>query len=102
MRHLNGHTCPFCKGKNLLRYGVPAHDAASQTQQPCFDLITLMDVIEHVEKPDPLIVEAAARLAPSGVLVAETGNYQSAGRVQSQGAWWNDQVDHRWCLTPLN
>lgn len=65
-----------------------------------FDVVTLWDVVEHVEKPDQLIAEAATRLAPGGSIVIETGNYQSAGRVQSQGTWWNYQVDHRWYLAP--
>lgn len=73
---------------------------ANLREHEVFDLITLWDVIEHVEKPGQLITEAATRLTPGGVLVVETGNYQSAGRVQSRGAWWNYQIDHRWYLAP--
>lgn len=65
-----------------------------------FDVITLWDVIEHVEKPDQLIAQAAARLAPGGILIVETGNYQCAGRINSQGTWWNFQLDHRWYFAP--
>lgn len=65
-----------------------------------FDVITLWDVVEHVEKPDQLVAEAATRLAPGGSMVVETGNYQSAGRLQSRGAWWNYQIDHRWYFAP--
>lgn len=65
-----------------------------------FDVVTLWDVVEHVEKPSQIIAEAAMRVAPGGCLVVETGNYQSAGRVQSQGKWWNYQIDHRWYLAP--
>jgi len=69
-------------------------------EQQFFDLITLMDVIEHVEKPNQLVAEAATRLAPGCMLVVETGNYQSAGRVHSRGTWWNYQIDHRWYFAP--
>ena len=65
-----------------------------------FDVITLWDVVEHIEKPDQLIADAAARLAPGGILVVETGNYQSAGRLQSKSKWWNFQLDHRWYFAP--
>lgn len=65
-----------------------------------FDLITLWDVVEHVEKPDQLISDAVARLAPGGMLIVETGNYQCAGRIQSDRRWWNYQMDHRWYFAP--
>jgi SAM-dependent methyltransferase len=65
-----------------------------------FDLITLWDVVEHVEKPDQLIADAVSRLAPGGMLVVETGNYQCAGRIQSDRKWWNFQMDHRWYFAP--
>lgn len=73
---------------------------ADLNQYDFFDVVTLWDVVEHVEKPAQLIAEAATRVAPGGSMVVETGNYQSAGRVQSQGTWWNYQVDHRWYLAP--
>ena len=65
-----------------------------------FDIITLWDVVEHVELPQQLIALAASRLAPGGRLVVETGNYQSAARVMNQHSWWNFQIDHRWYLAP--
>lgn len=65
-----------------------------------FDLITLWDVVEHVERPDQMIFDAVARLAPGGVLIVETGNYQCAARIQSDRKWWNYQLDHRWYLAP--
>ncbi len=71
---------------------LPEHEA--------FDAITLWDVVEHVEKPAQLIAQATTRLAPGGMLVVETGNYQSAGRIQSHGTWWNYQIDHRWYFAP--
>jgi len=65
-----------------------------------FDVITIWDVIEHVERPLSLVVDAASWLAPGGLLIIETGNYQSAGRVMSGVEWWNFQADHRWYLAP--
>ena len=73
---------------------------ADLPEHEVFDVITLLDVVEHVEKPEQLIAQAATRLAPGGILVVETGNYQSAGRVLSHGTWWNYQIDHRWYFAP--
>ncbi len=65
-----------------------------------YDVITLWDVVEHVENPLALIVEATHWLAPNGLVVIETGNYQSVGRITAGGKWWNYQLDHRWYLAP--
>ena len=82
------------------RLSLQRHSISELPSHQLFDLITLWDVVEHVERPDQLISEAAARMAPGGILVVETGNYQSAGRVNSEDTWWNYQLDHRWYLAP--
>ncbi|MBI3350043.1 MAG: class I SAM-dependent methyltransferase [Burkholderiales bacterium] len=66
----------------------------------CFDLITLWDVVEHLDHPMGLLGAVTARLRPGGLLVMETGNYQSAGRIESGDTWWNYQLDHRWYFAP--
>lgn len=65
-----------------------------------YDVITLWDVLEHVENPLNLIVEARKWLAPNGLMVIETGNFQSSGRITGSEDWWNYQLDHRWYLSP--
>ena len=65
-----------------------------------FDVVTLWDVVEHVANPTEVIAAAVSRLAPGGLLAVETGNWQSAGRIESGGNWWNCQLDHRWYLGP--
>ncbi|MDO8449168.1 MAG: class I SAM-dependent methyltransferase [Rhodoferax sp.] len=82
------------------RLSLQCDSIANLPPDQIFDLVTLWDVVEHVEKPDQLINEAAARLAPGGILVVETGNYQCAGRIHSKGTWWNYQIDHRWYFAP--
>jgi len=65
-----------------------------------FDVITMWDVVEHLDDPMDLMHEARKRLRPGGLLVVETGNYQSAERSQAGLAWWGYQSDHRWYFTP--
>lgn len=65
-----------------------------------FDVVTLWDVIEHVENPSALVMAARARLKTGGWLVIETGNYASADRVESGNDWWCWQKDHRWYFNP--
>ena len=73
---------------------------ADVPQNELYDVVTLWDVVEHVEQPHKLISDAAAHVAPGGMLIVETGNYQSAGRISSGDEWWNYQMDHRWYLAP--
>jgi 2-polyprenyl-3-methyl-5-hydroxy-6-metoxy-1,4-benzoquinol methylase len=65
-----------------------------------FDVITAWDVIEHVEDGLEFIQNAARHLAPGGCLILETGNYQSAGRIDAGSDWWAYDPDHRWYYTP--
>lgn len=67
-----------------------------------FDAVTTFDVIEHVEDPEALIQACLARLKPAGILVVETGNYESADRVAAGERWWCYQADHRWYFSPAN
>lgn len=65
-----------------------------------FDLITMWDVIEHVEDPLDLVAKARNRLRVGGYLIIETGNYQSAQRIETGTRWWAYQLDHRWYFSP--
>lgn len=94
---LRAHTTQhYASGTLTLR----SENLVDLPSEAVFDVITLWDVVEHIERPDQLIADAAVRLAPGGILVVETGNYQSAGRLQSKGKWWNFQLDHRWYFAP--
>jgi SAM-dependent methyltransferase len=65
-----------------------------------FDVVTLWDVIEHVEDPAKVIADAAGLLEENGWLVIETGNYKSAARVMGGTEHWIYQLDHRWYFSP--
>jgi 2-polyprenyl-3-methyl-5-hydroxy-6-metoxy-1,4-benzoquinol methylase len=71
-------------GEQRVICGTLADSAMNAT----YDVVTLWDVIEHVDDPLGLILSAAAHLKSGGWLVVETGNYQSAERLIAGNRWW--------------
>lgn len=65
-----------------------------------FDVITLWDVIEHLDDPMLAINAITRRLKRGGWLVIETGNYKSVDRVLGASEHWIYQLDHRWYFAP--
>lgn len=65
-----------------------------------FDAVTMWDVVEHVDDPLHLIRSAKSHLKKGGLLFIETGNYQSADRIEGGENWWCYQHDHRWYFSP--
>ncbi|MEQ8661905.1 MAG: class I SAM-dependent methyltransferase [Gammaproteobacteria bacterium] len=65
-----------------------------------FDVVTLFDVIEHLERPADVLTAAWAHVRPGGMLVIETGNYQSGERIAAGDGWWAYAFDHRWYFSP--
>ena len=65
-----------------------------------YNIITLWDVIEHVDEPTQLIKKAGDFLKEGGWLVIETGNYNSTQRIQAGLKHWIFQLDHRWYFSP--
>jgi len=85
---------------NTARNGSPSYELGRLRTPQAFDVVTLWDVIEHVEDPAELLVRVRERLRPDGFVVIETGNYLSAGRIEMGAQWWCNQVDHRWYFSP--
>ena len=65
-----------------------------------FDAITMWDVIEHLDDPAEVLSTAASFLKDSGILIVETGNYQSVDRIASGPNWWAYMAEHRWYFAP--
>jgi 2-polyprenyl-3-methyl-5-hydroxy-6-metoxy-1,4-benzoquinol methylase len=83
-------------GERRVVCGLLADLASDAT----YEVVTLWDVIEHVEDPLGLLFSATAHLKPGGWLVVETGNYQSAERLLSGESWWAYHPEHRWYFAP--
>jgi len=65
-----------------------------------FDVITLIDVIEHVPDPTALLAAVRARLAPGGVLAAILPNAASATRRLFGRRWQHYTPEHLFYWTP--
>lgn len=66
--------------------GVPILDAGElDAMKGTFDVVTLIEVIEHVVDPLPFLRDVANLLRPGGLLFATTGN--AAPHVQTFTSW---------------
>ncbi len=59
-----------------------------------FDLVFLIDVLEHVANPVDLLRECARRLAPAGVLVLVTPDAGSVAARLLRHRWWHFRLAH--------
>jgi SAM-dependent methyltransferase len=59
-----------------------------------FDVITLIDVIEHVPDPVGLLTDVAAHLAPGGVALVATPDVGSLAARVLGWRWWHFRIAH--------
>jgi SAM-dependent methyltransferase len=76
--------------------GLPVHEGVlphPDVHGP-FDIVTLIDVIEHTSDPLNLLRQASAMLAPSGVVVLVTPDVKSVAARLLGWQWWHFRVAH--------
>lgn len=76
------------------------HGTLADLPRLTFDVVTMLDVIEHLEQPDAMLEQAFEFVKPGGFLIVETGNYQCAARIAGGPKWWAYHFDHRWYFAP--
>ncbi len=59
-----------------------------------FDVVTLIDVLEHVPDPVALLQQCADRLAPGGILVVVTPDVRSVPARVLRRRWWHFRIAH--------
>ena len=59
-----------------------------------FDLVTLVDVVEHVVDPVALLESAVSRLAPGGRLLVVTPDVSSVAARVLRRRWWHLRLAH--------
>ena len=67
-----------------------------------FDVITLWDVIEHLQDPRAVLRQTCERLSPGGLLAVRTGNIRSYRFAKNPAKWWAFGVDHRFYFSPAS
>jgi SAM-dependent methyltransferase len=75
---------------------ILAPTLAQMPPQRSFDVITMIDVIEHVTVPGDLLDEALRHLAPSGTLIIATGDPGNAlwRRIFRSHFWYSSFPEH--------
>ena len=70
----------------------------SELEPGSFDLILALHVIEHVDDPDAFARRASELLAPGGVFVVATPNWDSADARRFRGHWGGNHFPRHWTL----
>jgi 2-polyprenyl-3-methyl-5-hydroxy-6-metoxy-1,4-benzoquinol methylase len=78
------------RGANVISGTLP-HPAL---EDRAFDIVTLVDVVEHVSDPVGLCRAARDRLAPGGLLVVVTPDVASIAARHLGHRWWHFRVAH--------
>jgi SAM-dependent methyltransferase len=75
-------------------------DPATMARLGTFDVITLLDVIEHLPSPRETLALCTQHLAPAGIIVITTGDFGSAA-ARLMGASWRLMTppQHLWFFT---
>lgn len=89
-------------GLNTVKLGMDVRQEFTETK---FDVVVLKHVIEHIDRPDLLLAEAASLLASNGILYVEVPNFDSlvATILRSYSRWpWVYLVpeEHVWQFGP--
>jgi 2-polyprenyl-3-methyl-5-hydroxy-6-metoxy-1,4-benzoquinol methylase len=77
--------------------GILPHAAL---EDRAFDLVTLVDVIEHVPQPVDLLRRCAGRLTPTGFLVVVTPDITSVPARLMGKRWWHYRLAHIGYFSP--
>lgn len=71
--------------------GVLPHDALDGE---CFDALTLVDVIEHVDRPLELLRQCRRSIVPGGHLLVVTPDRRSVAARVLRRRWWHRRIAH--------
>jgi 2-polyprenyl-3-methyl-5-hydroxy-6-metoxy-1,4-benzoquinol methylase len=80
-----------CLSDSELLQGTIPHAALSEDR---FDLVCLIDVIEHVAEPVSFLRDAADRLSPGGLCMVVTPDVSSAAAKTLGKRWWHFRLAH--------
>lgn len=85
------------------RRGIPVETARLETWDGpvhAFDVITLLDVIEHVAEPDWFLAKALRHLRPGGIVCIVTPDVTSVAARLLGRRWWHYRPGHVQFFSP--
>ncbi|MFZ1894630.1 MAG: class I SAM-dependent methyltransferase [Rhodoplanes sp.] len=89
-----------CRARGLNVVTGVADAATLERFAPPFDVVVLLDVIEHLPEPDATLALCAERLMPGGVIVLTTGDFGSLAAQLARAGWrLMTPPQHLWFFT---
>jgi 2-polyprenyl-3-methyl-5-hydroxy-6-metoxy-1,4-benzoquinol methylase len=85
------------------QFGLPASNTdflSREIETGSFDLVTLFEVIEHVDDPGSFLARAAEVVKPGGLVYLTTPNFASLDRRILGGEWHAIHREHVTYFTP--
>jgi 2-polyprenyl-3-methyl-5-hydroxy-6-metoxy-1,4-benzoquinol methylase len=82
---------------HAVQSGIPVIEGVlpnAALEHRTFDVVTLVDVIEHVATPVELLRQCAERLSPHGVLIVVTPDVASVPARLMGKRWWHYRLAH--------
>jgi len=85
--------------KRAIRNGIQVYESIAQTGIRAYDIISAINVLEHVPNPKEIIEELKSHLSPGGVLVIQVPNdfsqLQEIVKTKAMGReYWVSAPDH--------
>lgn len=89
----------YLKGKKIKQYKTTIEDFLSRNKAQ-YDIIFMMDVIEHLSKPLKILPYLRRSLNKNGIIIIQTPNYKSVmARICKNWSWWMVS-DHKFFFSP--
>ncbi len=89
----------YLKGKKIRHYKTSIEEFLLRTKSK-YDIILLMDVIEHLKDPLKTLSKLKKILHRKGIIVIQTPNYKSLmARICKNWSWWMVS-DHKFLFSP--
>ncbi len=86
--------CRFARERFRLECYTETAESSTRFAPASFDVVALIDVIEHLPDPSAAIRKAAELLRPGGLLYIVTPNIESFSSKIMRGAWWGLRPAH--------
>ncbi|MGQ9871731.1 class I SAM-dependent methyltransferase [Leptodesmis sp.] len=96
---MNDRQIEQLKADGFHGYYGRIEDVEEQLPAASFDLIVLLQVLEHVENPRQMMASLTKLLAPGGILIVETPNTKSwDAKLFRRGYWGGYHIPRHWNL----